>query len=134
MLTKKGATFVWSVECQSAFDRFKELLITAPILVYPRFGPDVEFTLETDASSIGLGAVLSQIQQDGQLHPIAYAFRALDSSERNYAITELETLAVVWSARKFHPYILGYHTTILTDHSACVSVLNSARPSGKLAR
>ena len=113
-LTKKGATFVWSVECQSAFTRLKELLITAPVIL------GLVLMLETDASGIGLGAVLSQIQQDGQLHPIAYASRALDSSERNYAITELETLAVVWSASKFRPYLLGHHTTVLTDHLACV--------------
>ena len=88
----------------------------------------------TDASGVGLGAILSQKQSDGQLHPIAYASRALDPNEKNYAITELETLAVVWAARKFQPYLLGHRTTVFTDHSACVSVLSSARPSGKLAR
>ena len=41
---------------------------------------------------------------------------------------------MVWTARKFRPYLLGHHTTVFTDHLACVSVLNSARPSGKLAR
>ena len=134
MLTKKNAIFEWRPECQEAFDRLKNLLVTAPVLAYPTFGPGAEFTLETNASGIGLGAVLSKKQQDDQLHPIAYASRALDPNERNYAITELETLAVVWAACKFRPYLLGYHTTVVTDHSACVSVLNSARPSGKLAR
>ena len=132
-LTKKNAVFKWSSECQSAFERMKQMLTTAPILAYPKFGPDAEFVLETDASGIGLGAVLSQ-QPDGMLHPIAYASRSLDSSERNYGITELETLAVVWAARYFRPYLLGHRTIVYTDHSACVSVLSSARPSGKLAR
>ena len=55
--------------------RLKELLVSAPVLANPRFGLGVEFILETDASGIGLGAVLSQTQPtDGQLHPIAYAF------------------------------------------------------------
>ena len=68
------------------------------------------------------------------LHPIAYASRSLDASERNYSIKELETLAVVWAASYIRPYLLGHHTVVFTDHSACVSVLSSACPSGKLAR
>ena len=103
-------------------------------MAYPRFGLGVEFVLETDASGVGLGAVLSQEQADGHLHPIAYASRSLDNSERNYGITELETLAVVWAARYFRQYLLGHRTTVFTDHSACVSVLSTARPSGKIAR
>ena len=101
-------------------------------MAYPQFGPDAEFILETDASGVGLGAVLSQEQEDGQVHPIGYASHALDTSERNYGITEIETLAVVWAARHFRPYLLGNHTTVFTDHSACVSVLTTARPSVNL--
>ena len=74
------------------------------------------------------------MQPDGMLHPIAYVSRSLDPSERNYGITELEMLAVVWAARYFRPYLLGHRTIVYTDLSACVSVLSSARPSGKLAR
>ena len=95
---KKNAVFKWSTECQSAFDHLKKMLTTAPILAYPKFGPDVEFVLETDASGIGLGAVLSKQQPHGMLHPIAYASCSLDPNESNYGITELETLAVVWAA------------------------------------
>ena len=97
----KNAVFKWSTECQSAFDHLKEMLTTAPILAYPKFGLDAEFVLEMDASKIGLGAVLSQQQSDGMLHPIAYGSRSLDPSESNYSITKLEMLAVVWAARYF---------------------------------
>ena len=133
-LTRENVPFEWITDCQAVFDQLKHLLISVPVLPYPQFGPDAEFILETDASGVGLGAVLSQEQEDGQMHPIAYASRALDTSERNYGITELETLAVVWAARHFRPYLLGHHTTVFTDHSAYVSVLTTARPSGKLAR
>ena len=61
------------------------------MLAYPSL--DKPFVLETDASILGLGAVMSQVQDDGQSHPVAYASRSLTAPERNYAITELETLS-----------------------------------------
>ena len=133
VLTKKNATFLWTTECETAFVELKHLLTTAPVLAFPHFGPDQSFVLETDASGIGLGAVLSQVQEDGVVHPIAYASRSLDKHERNYGISELETLGLVWAVRYFRPYLLGHPCTVYTDHAACLSILNSARPSGKLA-
>ena len=78
--------------------------------------------------------MLGQKQADGHIHPVAYASRSLHVHERNYCITELETLGLVWAVKHFRPYLLGHHTTVLTDHSACTSLLNAARPSAKLAR
>ena len=133
-LTRKGVTFAWSAECEAAFKQLKSLLITAPVLAYPQFGPNKRFILETDASGCGLGAVLSQEQSDGKLHPIAYASRSLHHHEQNYAISELETLGLVWSVKHFRMYLLGHQCTVYTDHSACVSLLNTPKPSAKLAR
>lgn len=132
-LTKKNVTFYWTTECEEAFEHLKKCLVGAPVLSYPCFGPGQKFILETDASHVGLGAILSQ-EQDGQVHPIAYASRTLDPHEKNYGITELETLGLVWAVKHFRSYILGYHTTVYTDHAACTSLLNTPRPSGKLAR
>ena len=85
--------FEWNSSCQEAFQCLKGKLTQAPVLYYPDF--DKDFILETDASIHGLGSILSQVQSDGKMHPIAYASRALSPSEKNYSITELETLAVV---------------------------------------
>ena len=101
---------------------------------YPRFGPEEEFVLETDASLNGLAAVFGQRQDDSHVHPIAYGSRSLQPHETNYAITELETLALVWAVKMFRPFILGHHCVVLMDHSACTSLLNAAHPSAKLAR
>ena len=133
-LTKKGTTFTWSSECEVAFCQLKSLLVTAPVLAYPQFGLNKSFILETDASGSGPGAVLSQEQADGHLHPIAYASRSLHKHEQNYAISELETLGLGWSVKHFRVYLFGHPCTVYTDHSACVSLLNTPKPSAKLAR
>ena len=131
-LTAKDVPFAWSEECESAFVELKKRLVTPPVLAYPNFKDD--FTLETDASIRGLGAVLSQKQEDGKLHPVAYASSALNASEKNYSVTELETLAVVWGITHFHCYLYGNAVTVLTDHSAVKSVLEMSNPTGKHAR
>ena len=131
-LTRKGAPFHWTKECQEAFTSLKHKLSSAPVLVYPDFCKD--FVLETDASIRGLGAVLSQKQSDGKLHPIAFASRALSPPEKNYAVTELETLAVVWACSHFHAYLYGHNVTVYTDHSAVKAILETPSPSGKHAR
>ena len=65
------------------------------------FGLQCEFILETDASKVGLGAVLAQKQVDDSVHPVAYASRMTDTQERNYGTSKLETLALVWAVRYF---------------------------------
>ena len=131
-LTQKGALFHWSHECEEAFQQLKQRLIESPILIYPDFSED--FVLETDASALGLGAVLSQPARDGRLHPVAYASRSLSPQEKRYAITELETLAVVWAVSHFHAYLYGHDVQVFTDHSAVKAVLETPNPSGKHAR
>ena len=131
-LTRKDAEFLWSDSCEKAFVRLKTLLTQAPILAFPNFS--LEFRLETDASGLGLGAVLSQEQEDGTVRPIAYASRTLQAHERNYGSTELEALGVVWAVRHFRQYLYGHCCHVFTDHEALKSLLNSPHPSGKLAR
>ena len=102
-----------------------------PVLAYPNF--DVGFTLETDASYMGLGAILSQKAEDDQLHPVAFASQALSPPE-NYAVTDLETLTVVWAIRHFHAYLYGHDMEVMTDHLAVKSLLATPSPSGKHTR
>jgi len=131
-LTRKNVSFQWTPDHQEAFDILKQRLTTAPILSYPSFNSP--FLLETDASIKGIGAVLSQCQDDNHPHPVAYSSRSLTAAERNYSITELETLAVVWAVSHFHSYLYGQDVTIYTDHAAVHAILNTPTPSGKHAR
>ena len=72
-LTRKEAIFEWTADCEQSFQSLKKRLVEASVLAYPSF--QKLFILETDASGIGLGAVLSQPQSDQKSHPIAYASR-----------------------------------------------------------
>ena len=130
-LTRSGVDFHWTEHCQEAFDSLKQHLKTAPVLRYPSV--NFPFTLETDASIKGIGAILSQAQDDGLVHPVAYASWSLTTAERNYSITELETLAVVWAITHFHPYVYNNAVTVYIDHSAVLAILNTPSPSGKHA-
>ena len=95
-----------------------------PVLVYPDF--EQNFILETDASLCGLGAVLSQMEQ-GLSHTVSYASRSLSSPEKNYSISELETLAVVWAIQHYRAYLYGHEVTVVTDHSAVKAILKNTK-------
>ena len=103
-LTKKEAEFIWTEKCNKAFHTLKWLLTSAPMLAYP-FASG-KYTLDTDASKRGIGAVLSQ-EQNGNERVIAYFSRSLTRSERNYCVTRKELLAVVKAIEKFHYYLYG---------------------------
>ena len=113
------------------FKKMKTLLSTAPLLVFPDFSK--EFVLETDASGLGLGAILSQQQDNKVVAPISYASRTLQKHERNYGVIELEALGIVWAVKHFRPYLYGHKCLVITDHEALKPLLNTPHPSGKLA-
>ena len=131
-LTKKNSPFEWTEACQASFGKLKELMTKAPLLAYADFTKP--FLLETDASIEGLGAVLAQRGEDNLVHPIAYASRTLLTHERNYGISELEALGVVWAVKHFRHFLYGHKCVVYTDHIALKALLNTPHPSGKLAR
>ena len=81
--------------------------------------PDDEsvYVLDTDASDVSMGAVLS-VLVDGEEHVVAYASRVFTKCQRNYCVTRRELLAVVLALKIFKQYLLGRHFTVRTDHSA----------------
>ena len=91
------------------------------------------FYLDTDASDVGLGAVLSQ-EQDGSEVVIAYASRALSRPERNYNVTRRELLAVVYGLRTYKQYLLGRPFVVRTDHAALQWLRQTSEPLGQQAR
>ncbi len=93
----------------------------------------MEFILCTDASDIGLGGILMQ-KRNGKPQPTAYASRLCTSAERNYSITERETLAVIYCLERFRDMILDYKVKVWTDHTAIQNLFKHKNLRGRLAR
>ena len=91
--------FCWGESQQKAFTLLKNSLSLAPLLAYPDF--DKPFIIQTDASLTALGAVLSQVDKDGNEHPVAYSSRVLNKHERNYTVTNWECLTVIFAVKQF---------------------------------
>ena len=84
-----------------------------------------------------MGAVLSQSQDDCGFEnkfPVAYASQLLSKAERNYGITDLEGLALMWAISHFETYIHGMHFTVITDHSALKALIDKSVLTGCLLR
>ena len=106
----------WSVEAHQAFEALKKAFTTVPILIHPDF--QKPFFLESDASDFALGAVLSQLSEDGRLHPVAFHSRKFMTTEINYEIHNKELLAIVDSFQEWRHFLEGaqHLVTVYTDH------------------
>lgn len=131
-LKKKGNKFQWSDQCQEAFEKLKTCLTSPPILGHPDL--QLPFTVYTDASDIGLGAVLEQRKEQGREVVIAYASRTLTKAEMNFSVTEKECLAVIWALEKWQYYLEYRLFTVVTDHSALQWVMSSNKTTSRLIR
>jgi len=112
----------WGDKQEAAITKVKGVLSKEPILKLPDLHK--EFTLQTDASDVGIGACLLQ-QHEGVKHPIVYASKKLLGRERNYPVGEREALAIVWAVQKMHKFLYGEHFILETDHRP-LQYLNSA--------
>src|SRR6266540_4019663 len=127
-LLKKDVKFSWGPKEQGIFEKLKKIHMEAPVLLFPNF--EKPFVLCTDALLKGLGAVLEQEDEKKNLRPVAYASRSLTPAEKNYHTTDLEYLAIIWSVKHFHKYLINKLFKIFTDHS----VLKSLQKISELTR
>ena len=131
-LLRKSTEYVWTEECQKAFDRLKEHLVSAPILIF--LNCDKIFHVHVDASSIALGIVLPQPGEGEIDHPIAFASGKLSNVEKNYTTTEREGPAMVYVLQKFRQYLLGSKLKFFIDHSTQKYLVKKPMLGGKLCR
>uniref|UniRef100_A0A3Q3MQZ4 Gypsy retrotransposon integrase-like protein 1 n=1 Tax=Mastacembelus armatus TaxID=205130 RepID=A0A3Q3MQZ4_9TELE len=126
--------FVWSAECQSAFDCVKALLCHSPVLCAPDFSKP--FKLDIDASGVGAGGVLIQEDSEGINHPVCYFSRKFNTYQTRYSTIEKETLALLLALRYFDVYVGSSHFPIIvyTDHNPLVFLSRMYNHNQRLMR
>lgn len=132
VLTQKDRQFVWDDQCQTAFEKLKQALTTAPVLGFPQESQGI-FIVDADASNDALGSVLSQVQE-GTERVISYYSKCFSKTERRYCTTRKELLAVVCSIKHFHHYLYGRRFKIRSDHGSLRWLMNFKICEGALAR
>jgi transposase InsO family protein len=128
----KKRPITWTPACEASMNRLKTLLTTAPVLLPPNMTRP--FRIETDASDVGIGAVLLQPDEHNQWHPVAYESKKLSAAERNYPAQERELLAILYALRSWRCLIEGTRYTVLSDHQPLKYLKTQKHPTPRLTR
>jgi hypothetical protein len=131
-LLKKDVTWTWNDGTQEAFNTLKKKLSEFPIMRRPDFNK--VFILHIDWNALGIGAIFSQLDEEGKEYVIAYASRNNNKVESNYSSYEGECLIVVWAVIHFKPYLYGTNFTLYIDHQPIKWLMTNNKLTGKLAR
>jgi hypothetical protein len=115
-LLKKDKKFEWTLACQKAFNTLKDRFTEEPVLMMPDHSKP--FQIESDASKYATGAVLTQLDSNGDRHPVAFISKTLTETKWNYKIYDQELLGIVQALEEWRHYIQGsgHVTTVHTDH------------------
>ena len=124
-ILKRDADWTWNSDHETAFKRINEEI--KKVVELSHFKRNQEIRIICDASKQGLGAVLQQIQNNGEWKPICFASRFLTNFEAKYSINELELLAIVWAVEHFKNYVYGVQFKIISDHKALMTALKPNR-------
>ena len=120
-LLVKSNEWVWDKPQENAFNEIKQIITSDTVL--KSYNPMAETVVASDASTVGIGALLKQRQKDGSMAPIMFASRALTPTEQRYATVEKEALAVTYAAEKFSQYLLGKLFHFEVDHKPLIPLL-----------
>src|SRR5208282_5676190 len=133
-LLKKNTEFVWTEDCQKAFDMLKKRFTEEPVLMMP--DQTRPFQIESDASKYASGAVLTQMDSNGDRHPVAFMSQTFTDTERRYEIYDRELLGIIRALKEWRHYIQGSgHTTLIhTDHKNLTYFRQTQKLSDRQAR
>ncbi|XP_050072320.1 uncharacterized protein K02A2.6-like [Anopheles maculipalpis] len=124
-LLKNESRFVWTKQCESAFNRFKEILKSDLLLTH--YDPKAEIIVAADASSVRLGATISHRFADGSIKVVQHASRALTKAEAGYSQIDREGLAIIFAVTRFHKMLYGRHFKLQTDHRPLLQIFGSRK-------
>ena len=133
-LTKKETEFLWTDKCQLAFEMLKKAFTSDVILRH--FDPDRPIIVETDASDYVSGGILSQYDDDGILHPVAYFSKKHNPAECNYEIYDKELMAIVRCFEEWRPELEGsaFPISVISDHKNLEYFASTKQLSRRQAR
>ena len=132
-LLKKDTLWLWDDKCCNSFNMPKEMLLSTETLAY--FDPKASTVVVVDASPVGVGAVISQMQPDGTMRPISYASRSLSPVEQRHSQIERECLAILFAVQRFRIYLYGITFTIKTDHKPLIPLFSrKCQPPPRIER
>jgi len=120
----------WSEQCENALRGIQQCFSKSPVLVLPDLKR--QFVVRTDASDVGVGAVL--LQEYDILMPVAFASRKLLDREKNFSAIERECLAIVFAIKKFEKYLLLTHFVVETDHRPLLFLKQGKTTNSRLMR
>ena len=126
--------FVWTDNCQEAFEKLKSLLMSEPVLQMPNL--KLPFVLQVDASDSGVGGVLMQKSDDDILHPVTYFSAKLKSHQKTYSTIEKEALALLMALDKFAVYLdhAGPKIIVYSDHNPLKFINSMKNKNSRLTR
>ena len=115
-LTKKDRKFEWTKDCQQAFNNVRKQFTEEPVLQMPDHSQP--FQIESDASKVATGAVLTQLDSNGNRHPVACLSQTFMDTKRRYEIYDRELLGIIQALTKWRHYLQGsgHTTTVFSDH------------------
>ena len=133
-LLSKKVKFVWTDDCQLAFDKVKLLLQKSPVLKSPDY--EKPFKLIIDSSDVGTGSVLVQEASDGLDHPVSYFSKKFLKYQKNYSVVEKETLGLVLALEHFDVYLgsTPFKTKVYTDHNPLTFLKTMKNKNQRLVR
>ena len=119
-LLKGKVKYIWSDECQQAFEKLKAILANEPVLAAPDFSKP--FKMAIDASDVGVGAVLLQDDEEGTERPVSYYSKKLNKYQKKYSTIEKEALSLILALQQFEVYLTNSNgdITVYTDHNPLV--------------
>ena len=132
-LTKNDVKWTWGPEHTAAMDAIRRNIST-PGKVLRRFDINARTLIHCDWSQHGLGAVLGQLDSEGNEYLVACASRSLNKHEAGYSSFKGEMLAACWACKIFRVYVFGLHFTLVTDHQPLLWMFSSANVTGAIAR
>ena len=131
-LMKKHRDWHWGEAENAAFEELKRRLMKHPVLIVQDLSKPL--IVHTDASDVGLGATLSQHEENGDIRLVTCRSRKLSPAEKNYPVHEKEMLALVDSLEAWRHYLLGAEVHVYTDNSALRYLQKNPRPAPRQIR